>query len=64
MMAGMGIPRLTISKILNHVEPGVTAVYDRHSYDQEKQEALNAWGTRLSRIVSGLELVKTEAKKS
>jgi integrase len=36
MMAGMGIPRLVIGKILNHVEPGVTKVYDRHSYDQEK----------------------------
>jgi len=35
-------------------------VYDRHSYDKEKQEALNAWGARLSRIVSGLELVKVE----
>lgn len=61
MMAGMGIPRLTISKILNHVEPGVTAVYDRHSYDQEKQDALNAWGTRFSRIVTNLELVKIES---
>jgi Phage integrase family len=39
-MTGMGIPRLTVSKILNHVEPGVTAVYDRHSYDREKREAL------------------------
>jgi hypothetical protein len=63
-MAGMGIPRLTISKILNHVEPGVTAVYDRYGYDKEKQEALNAWGTRLSRIVSELELVKTEKEKA
>lgn len=62
MMAGMGIPRLTISKILNHVEPGVTAVYDRHSYDKEKQEALNAWGARLSRIVSELELVKADTQ--
>jgi integrase len=60
MMAGMGIPRLVISKILNHVEPGVTKVYDRYSYDKEKQEALNAWGARLGRIVSGLELVKAE----
>jgi integrase len=51
MMAGMGVPRLVISKILNHVESGVTSVYDRHSYDREKQEALNAWGARLARIV-------------
>jgi integrase len=57
MMAGMGIQRLVISKILNHIEPGVTKVYDRYSYDKEKQEALNAWGARLARIVSGLELV-------
>ncbi len=27
---------------------GVTNVYDRHSYDKEKQEALNAWGVRLA----------------
>jgi integrase len=29
-MAGMGIPRLEIGKILNHAEPSVTKVYDRH----------------------------------
>jgi integrase len=62
MMAGMGIPRLVIGKILNHVEPGVTKVYDRHSYDKEKQEALDAWGARVSRIVSELELIKTDEK--
>ena len=60
MMAGMGVPRLVIGKILNHVETGVTSVYDRHSYDQEKREALNACGARLARIVSDLELVKSE----
>lgn len=40
----MGIPRLVVSKILNHVESGVTAIYDRHSYDAEKREALAKWG--------------------
>ena len=62
MMTGMGISRLVVGKILNHVEQGVTKVYDRHSYDKEKQEALNAWGARLSRIVSGLELVDNKQK--
>ena len=33
LMVGAGVPRLVVSKILNHVETGVTAVYDRHSYD-------------------------------
>jgi len=52
MMTSMGIPRLTVKKILNHVESDITAVYDRHSYDQEKREALEAWGKRLMKIVS------------
>ena len=52
MMTGMGIPRLTVKKILNHVERDITAVYDRHSYDAEKQEALKAWAKRLMKIVS------------
>jgi len=60
MMAGMGVPRLVVGKILNHVESGITSVYDRHSYDKEKQEALNAWGARLARMVSDLELVRME----
>jgi hypothetical protein len=46
-MTGMGIFRLTVFKILSHVEPGATAVYDRYSYDKEKREALEAWGCRL-----------------
>ena len=53
LMTGMGIPRLTVKKILNHVERDVTATYDRHSYDQEKRQALDAWGQRLIEIVSG-----------
>jgi integrase len=56
-MTGMGIPRLTVSKILNHAEPGVTKVYDRHSYDPEKKAALDAWGARVARITSSLTLV-------
>lgn len=51
-MTSMGISRLVVSKILNHVESGVTAVYDRHSYDREKREALELWGQKLEEIVS------------
>lgn len=50
-ITAMGIPRLVVSKILNHVESGVTAVYDRHSYDKEKRTALNKWSKRLEEIV-------------
>ncbi|MBF0262560.1 MAG: tyrosine-type recombinase/integrase [Magnetococcales bacterium] len=52
-MTEMGISRLVVSKILNHVERGITAVYDRHSYDAEKRAALDAWGKRLETIVTG-----------
>jgi integrase len=51
IMASGGIPRLTISKILNHVERSVTAVYDRHSYDAEKVAALTWWDVKLSTIL-------------
>jgi len=51
-MVGAGVPRLVVSKILNHGETGVTAVYDRHSYDLEKRAALDFWGKRLEAIVA------------
>jgi hypothetical protein len=47
----MGIPRLVVSKILNHVERGVIAVYDRHTYDPEKRQALEKWSRRLKSII-------------
>jgi integrase len=53
LMVGAGVQRLVVSKILNHVETGVTAVYDRHSYDFEKRAALDFWGKRLDQIVAG-----------
>ncbi len=51
MTGDLGISRLTVSKILNHVETGVTSIYDRHSYDGEKKQALQAWGRRLGDII-------------
>ncbi len=30
---------------MNHVKSGITAVYDRHSYDAEKRRALDLWGS-------------------
>ena len=61
-MASIGTPRLHIGKILNHVEPGITSVYDRHSYDQEKRKALNAWGRKLESIISGKKAKVIELK--
>ena len=49
-MTSIGISRLVVSKILNHAERGVTAVYDRHSYDAEKREALEIWGKKVAKM--------------
>jgi integrase len=50
-MTSARVPRLHVRKVLNHAERGVTAVYDRHSYDPEKREALETWARELARIV-------------
>lgn len=50
-MASGGVSRLAIAKVLNHADPSVTAVYDRHSYDPEKRNALERWEEKLMEIV-------------
>ena len=57
-MAGAGVQRLVISKLLNHVERGITAVYERHSYDQEKRAALLKWDREVAKIVMSATVVK------
>lgn len=52
-MTSIGISRFMVGRVLNHSERGVTAVYDRHSYDREKRQALDAWAARLEEIVTG-----------
>jgi integrase len=50
-MTEMGISRLVVSKILNHVDSHITAIYDRHSYDTEKWNALEAWSNKLKQMI-------------
>ncbi len=57
-MASAGIPRFVVGRVLNHVEPGVTRVYDRHGYDAEKRGALETWDRALRAIVTGDEMSK------
>src|SRR5206468_11253499 len=42
-MTGIPISWLVVGKILIHAEHDVTAVYDRHSYDMDKEDALLGW---------------------
>ncbi|TIQ88531.1 MAG: site-specific integrase, partial [Mesorhizobium sp.] len=46
-MARIGINLPVIEKVLNHVSgsfAGIVGVYQRHSFDDEKRAALDAWG--------------------
>lgn len=51
-MTALGIPRLVVAKILNHTDRSVTAIYDRHSYDPEKRDALEQWARKLRALVA------------
>ena len=54
-MARLGIAPHVADKILNHQSgtiSGVAAVYQRHEFLAERQEALERWGAHVARIVS------------
>ena len=59
MMTAMGFQRLTVGKILNHSEGGATKIYDRYTYDEEKRQALEAWGSKLKNIITDEKSAKT-----
>lgn len=57
------VDRLTISKILNHAEGGMTRLYDRYSADPEQRRALEAWALRVERLC-GLNVVDLKGKRA
>ncbi len=38
---------------MSQFESGITAVYDRHSYDAEKRHALDLWGNYVEHVAAG-----------
>ena len=50
-MARLGIATSTISRVLNHEEGGVTAIYNRYSYLDEKRRALETWAQSVGALV-------------
>lgn len=45
-----------IEKVLNHASGsfrGIVGVYQRHSFAEEKQKALEVWGQHISSVVGG-----------
>lgn len=52
-LSELGVPRLVVSKILNHADGSVDAIYDRHGYIPEKREAMEKWNNELDLILAG-----------
>lgn len=46
-LAALKIEPHIAERILNHLQPGVAGVYDRHAYLEEKRDALEKWAKRL-----------------
>ncbi len=53
MMNKIGIDPVVVERVLNHVQQGVAAIYNRHTYDKEKRAALLRWERALEAIISG-----------
>jgi integrase len=60
IMASMGISLLTVSKILNRSQAGITAKhFDHHAYDKEKKTAMRAWDRNINQILADSKKVKS-----
>ena len=53
MLSRLGTPRLVVTKVLNHTDDTITAVYDQHDYVDEKRLALHSWAEHLLDVVGG-----------
>ena len=52
-MASIGFMDEIPDAVLNHVKQGVIRTYNRHRYDREKQQALEAWELKVKSILTG-----------
>jgi integrase len=61
-MGDASVERLTVSKILNHAEGGMTRIYDRYSNDAEKRRALEAWALVIEGLCGLNDVSRDEAR--
>ena len=59
-LSKLGIDEITIARILNHSLPSLhmTAIYNRWENLPEMKRALERWGVKLNRIVTGMDPAK------
>jgi integrase len=63
-LAEMGVPDAVLKMILNHsLGSDITGVYNQYKYFEERRQALEAWATKLEKIVRGLKEVGPEKVK-
>lgn len=55
MLAQMGFSDEVIDAVLGHKKAGIIKVYNRHKYDNEKQQALEALERKILSIIEGTE---------
>jgi hypothetical protein len=51
-LGAVGVTPFIGELVIGHVQRGVHAVYDLHTYDKEKRDALQRWQTHLLSIVA------------
>ena len=49
----LGFSEEVVKNVLNHTNQSITAVYNRYSYDKERQQAMMAWSNRINQILTG-----------
>ena len=52
-LSEIGIPREHAEAVISHTLQGVEGTYNRHTYDKEKQAALESWERKLQAIITG-----------
>jgi len=51
-MARLGVDVVIVERILGHTMRGVMAVYQRHTFDEEKRRGLTVWAGFLDGLTS------------
>ena len=60
-MGRLGVPDHVIGKIMNHSDGRITAVYNRHRYDDEKYDALRQWDQEIIKILAASDQARQAA---
>jgi integrase len=58
-LAEIGVSDIVAERLLGHKLQGVLAIYNRHSYDEEKRQALTQWERQLKKIIG----IKTKGSR-